>query len=287
MMRLVFSISLSFEGSAMETPIPEPDWSFLQAGAKVQWANQHIAYLNSIVEGFVKGHPQPVFFEQDAQGSIHIKANVAQPMPASIPLMAGDIVHQLRCALDYCWMGLNRSLGDGSEKRTTPFAKDERGLIRTIKNTAVYKSIEGVEDFVVNKLATYEGGNRTLYLVTQLDNWDKHNLLVVTVGITEINKLHAINKLTNGGVRMKNCQVGHSNPFTIAIVTPEGEHDFDCYADMAFTIFVRHVENLSAPMDEPLMPFLMAALKETDKAVNLFRATFGNGTASSEFSDQV
>jgi hypothetical protein len=108
--------------SQTDVPIPmpenEPDRSFYQAWLKVLWAELHIVNLQTRCQTFVAQHRYTVAFNHgDGPHDMLIDFKATNPVPVEVLLLAGDAVHNLRSALDYCWMGLLRSISTEAADR--------------------------------------------------------------------------------------------------------------------------------------------------------------------------
>lgn len=75
---------------------------FNGAHLKVERAKKHIADLQDIFGTFVKQHPHALHIDNDASsGLITVEVRFSEPLPASLALIIGDAVHNLRTALDH------------------------------------------------------------------------------------------------------------------------------------------------------------------------------------------
>ncbi|MEX1154521.1 hypothetical protein [Parvibaculum sp.] len=255
---------------------PEPDLSFNHAWAKVKWAEYHIRNLSGVCDTIVKDHPCTVTSETDPEtGDWMLVVQPSEPLSPVVSLLAGDAIHNMRAALDYCWMGLWRSVHPNPPKATLPRGISRQEVVGTLKKTAMEQSIPGVDAFVLDTLRSYKGGNDLLWLAGQLDNWNKHNLLIATLGVTKIIELTCS---SNTG-RIKNVifdgtEVIASKPVSpIRIQLSPGEFmQFDRGPVVAVDVFISFREAIE---EGPLVPFLGAMLQETAEAVRLFQTTFG------------
>src|SRR6266849_10613049 len=105
------------------------DEKLARLNAKAEWAKHHFGDLQNIIERFIGTEPKPytVGFDHDSQPGytrLYLLKDAEIP-PPEIGLLAGDVAHNLRSALDhhtyYLWVvGTN---GHGILGRKKPFGK--------------------------------------------------------------------------------------------------------------------------------------------------------------------
>ena len=163
--------------------VSDPQMSFQYALFKIEWARRHLNNLDWFYQGYVRSQPYDVNVQRNSDGLIVVHAGMRFGIPREIPLFAGDIVHSLRSALDYCWMGLERSINPSAAgKLTFPFSDDEKVLSPRFEGKAEVWSIPGLQEFIMKKVRPYKDGNRIIWNLNRLDRRDKHNLLIVSLG---------------------------------------------------------------------------------------------------------
>ena len=161
---------------------------------KLARAREHLDALDREVRAFSDSKPYELISESDAETGdyvyrLHLKWPEAKP-PDHLSLIAGDIVHNLRTALDYVvWQlaelgqGANFTLQfplvenpDQEKYRDTetsvlaPLLARHRTMIKALQPYHVHSAIEAT--------APIPSANQALLLVGRLDNWDKHRLLL-------------------------------------------------------------------------------------------------------------
>lgn len=98
---------------------------------------------------------------------------VFEPAPEFSPTILGDIVHNMRTALDHLASELARANGESDKGVYFPFAEDVHGLDEQIRN----KKFRRCGDDAVRLLRSfkpYRGGNAALRAIHDLDVIDKH-----------------------------------------------------------------------------------------------------------------
>jgi hypothetical protein len=148
--------------------------------------------LDAIREGIVT----ETTYDKDASQFV-VSVAFAPAIPPGVSAIAGDVVHNLRAALDYAafqavWRSQN-SPWDGSQfpiayspnfkgRDAKTLKKLNPGLLAVVKRNQPYKDIE---DYRRERLATdlkdiilLRQANRPLAVLRELSNWDKHRLLL-------------------------------------------------------------------------------------------------------------
>lgn len=144
---------------------------------KVERADEHIGQLPDIINRFFERNPYAVRKEKDPDtGGISWFAIVKEDPPPQLSLVIGDAVHNLRSALDHLADVLIRANGE------TPHSRVAYPICDTAeKFEATLAQIQGAgEDAVdlVRETKAYPGGNDSLWALRELDNIDKHRLLI-------------------------------------------------------------------------------------------------------------
>lgn len=238
---------------------------------KVIWAEQHINQLNSALMWFANNTPHFTLKPHPE----HIKGYTLYPtineIPIQFSLMVGDIVSNLRSALDCAWMGLVRSSGT-SAKHTLPIADNQKGLKATIDNAPIGGMRDKAKILLIECLHSHRdidsGGSPTLIALNKLNNWNKHNMISLAFG--RLNMKNVTIRINDGSVLGFDDidLVGHGPLFHYSAATSdklsyEGETFFDVFFDAAIKINERSVS-----------PFLLQALKYTVESLNAFCEVF-------------
>lgn len=167
-----------------------------EAHAKVARAVTHLEELHTKAVAFVDAHPYDIVPEinQDTGRLEFIaRARVKEdPVPVEFGIIAGDIGHNLRSALNYlAWRLASEPVGSGPGDATQfPVFFDEAG--RTYKKTPVARFRDGEGGYLagvtrphralIERLQPYHGRHlQHLAFLAALNNRDKHR--VVTSGL--------------------------------------------------------------------------------------------------------
>ena len=250
----------------------EPQDSFSHAGLKVQWAYKHINDLSHFSQGFISAKPYSVRAERNDKGVVVIKTGISPGIPAQIPLFAGDIVHALRSSLDYCWMGLERAAkGPTAAKKTFPYADERKGLISPVSKASIRWSLPQIERLILDEVKPYKAGNNHLWALNKLDNTDKHNLLVMSLGKLLVSKLTATSS-DGASICIESATLIVGQEINMAAVGGPGA---DIKLDYEVTAPVEVViKELGVIEDEPMLPTLLNMAQAVRETVKLFSETF-------------
>jgi hypothetical protein len=150
--------------------------------SKIERAKNHIEDLQVASQAFFDSRPYEIIDERNPHTSerSYYLADVAD-IPDEIAAICGDALHNLRSALDHLAYQLVLAAGNTPTKRTAfPIADSAteyssapiRGKIKLMGQDAIR---------LIDALKPYKSGNDTLWHLKELDDIDKHRLLL-TVG---------------------------------------------------------------------------------------------------------
>jgi hypothetical protein len=150
--------------------------------AKLNWAAKHIQDLELACRCFLDSNPYEVGCQDDANAAERTFYLVrAEEIPEHIPLICGDALHNMRCALDFLAYRIVEKAGNVPTRDTCfPIADSAEKY----DSAATRRKVSGMPQDVVEAISAfkpYKGGNDTLWQLHRLDARDKHHLLV-TVG---------------------------------------------------------------------------------------------------------
>jgi hypothetical protein len=164
---------------------------FTSAYLKVEWANKHINDLDGLVRKFVASKADRVVRKEDATtGHTEISFEASAGFEKTINLMFGDAIHNLRSALDHCWVAAVTALDAGAsiDDLYFPVGNDWQNCKSRIDNPkaehATAISTEAgqklrcvIKDFV-KPYSADDGTETIISTLGKLDNIDKHRLLL-------------------------------------------------------------------------------------------------------------
>ena len=152
---------------------------------KLEWANDHIGQLDRRIVEFVNGGACKIVEETDAQtGEAVTRVNFTIPLPTDIPCLAGDILHNLRAALDHLMYRLLPPTTDVQEQRRRAFPIGRDG--QHYQNGERSRRMQALRPDLtqrIDQMEPYQGGRgHAIWQLHELNVIDKHRLLL-TVGL--------------------------------------------------------------------------------------------------------
>jgi hypothetical protein len=160
---------------------------------KIEWAYKHLRDLDSEIGIFKGTNPYEIVPKRDPQDPKKVLYIFTKPkvIPESIALRCGDVVHNLRSALDHlACAAVERNGGKVTNQTAFPISR-ERPPTPAKYKTDVGGRVKGASKSVISlfeKLEPYFGGaDEPLRILDYLDVTDKHRELILafyTGGIT-------------------------------------------------------------------------------------------------------
>lgn len=156
---------------------------FKQARAKIKRANHHIAQLDTQIE----------LLEQSDVGTVEINPEfgnevIKHDIPdrnlvSQIALIAGDAVHNLRCALDYAWVETIAKLAPYALGKFTKFPVYPTcdALEAALCGNGIDQATNNLFEVMLTKIKPYAGGDDAVWPIHRMDIRDKHRLLIPVI----------------------------------------------------------------------------------------------------------
>jgi len=154
---------------------------FLGAKLKIERSKRHLQELNSAIEAFMNERPYKTVGKFDANTGVHeIKVSVSKEVPLVFGPMVGDVIHNLRAALDVLAVELARENLHASRAAISQTYFPISGNVDEFKRFGMskMKRLKIAAQDIICRLKPYKGGNDLLWKLHQLDILDKHVLLV-------------------------------------------------------------------------------------------------------------
>jgi len=156
---------------------------------KIERAKQHLRDLDACMKAFTASDPYPLGSKFDEQTGLHqLYVERLTPIPSMAPAIIGDIVHNLRSALDHLAYRLvfkgTSGVGILTKNGGNPFQHVYFPIFDDVHKYEARKvgQIKGMSKpaiDAIDRIKPYKGGNDTLWRLHRLNNIDKHRLLVV------------------------------------------------------------------------------------------------------------
>lgn len=145
---------------------------------KVSRAQGFIAELERELRAFVNEGAKPVTVTPVTEGDTLTLEIAIKPMPPLPGAIVGDVVHNLRTALDLMATEMvSQTAGQSSKSVYFPFGIDTADLEKQIKDKNFHRA--GADAVtLLRTLAPYAGGNTALRAIHDLDIQDKHKTLI-------------------------------------------------------------------------------------------------------------
>jgi len=158
------------------------------AELKINRAAKHVVELDELVR---EKHPFTFICETNTRtGKRTAFVKEDEPTVAAVSIISGDIVHNLRTALDHAYWGIVSPYATTPKEERTiqfPFSETAARLEEAVKNRFADRvSATFFQALIDLKPHGDSGGDELLYLVYQLDNLDKHRLLIPTCDETRL-----------------------------------------------------------------------------------------------------
>jgi hypothetical protein len=179
---------------------PPPD--LVGSRIKVQRAKEQFQDLITKAQDFMNLNPYGVVIEDNPQTGERVwHARVSRPIPPEWSPLIGDIVHNLRAALDYVAWQFEAASGTRGDPRSIQFpiwdrgapapttaraVKDHKAKRKRQEDTFGLPAMALIERLQPDSRRDRDWILNPLWMLHQLDIWDKHKLFVV-VGGTVVN----------------------------------------------------------------------------------------------------
>jgi hypothetical protein len=157
---------------------------------KLERALAHIRETDSAIKSYLEINPCALVVEQ-FPGPAWLKshawtARIRKPVPPTLSTMIGDVVHNLRAALDLLVCDLVRINGKSANKVYFPFCEGQNHLKKAIAKMGLSSRAGTDIAAALNSIAPYKGGNTLLRAIHDLDIFDKHDALLPVIGAMNV-----------------------------------------------------------------------------------------------------
>jgi hypothetical protein len=175
---------------------------FNDSHEKVKRAKKHIHDLEILLEEFASSQLYTVTVEECTwkygwlRNELSITIASDKQFRISAALIIGDALHNLRSALDILFHQVILSCDGIPDNHTKLPIRNCRKELEAALNGALEekKITAGVMDFVLNQIKPYKAGNEMLWALRELNDRDKHKLLVPTFKMMCISGIYLVNE---------------------------------------------------------------------------------------------
>lgn len=245
--------------------------------AKTQRAKEHFLQLYAAHQEFLNLNPYGVIVDDDPDtGKKTLRARVSREAPEEWALIIGDVIHNLRAALDYlAWQLVE--LGGGKTGTGIQFPvlyamEDEAGE----HEATIAGQVKGAPPLalaVIDRLQPYHVGHpgfesHPLYRLHRLDIRDKHHLLIVVGAALRNDSLHV------GSGHIEQLHIGSQH---IEVPLKDGAELFSLIGDVDMNSQYRFAvafEKTGPGGGEPVVPLLDQLISFVDESLTLFAPFF-------------
>jgi hypothetical protein len=158
--------------------------------AKLDWATKRHGDMERLFEEYAKpggGDERPIgirFRERNKPAGLVVAFFIVEePMPVEMSLLAADVVHNTRAALDHVLARLKDHFGGDVERGSFPTRQSEDEWQKRVINNGRKSPLYGLNEKAVDFIYAEQPLHRTppaedpLVILNKLDNADKHRLL--------------------------------------------------------------------------------------------------------------
>jgi hypothetical protein len=167
---------------------------------KTERAEHHLGELDRIFRDFVRKNRESIAAKATEGEGKGRPLTIGGAFPRHTPTVIGDVVHNLRAALDHAYCILVEANGHTINRYTSfPFGKDRDSVAGSINGqiAAGHGPSDKVRDAILGLIEPFTGGKgERLYGIHKLDVTDKHEVLIPTATKFSLSGLIAV--LPNG-----------------------------------------------------------------------------------------
>lgn len=225
---------------------------FSSSRRKVARAKEHFADLEKRVKTFVDLKPYKEITEDDPNrpGFIVYKVRLTEPLPEAIGSVLGDLVANLRNALDNAAYAVAVASGKTDPKFTSfPFAGSVHQMANALGRS---KDLPNEIQSLFCGFQPYLGGDDLLWLLNEICNADKHKI-VTPLGTGMLPVLRRNVSVTEGFLSVPTDHIWDraKNEMEVLTVGPGTEFQYG----FQFHIFVAF-QNIKLVDGKPILPVL-------------------------------
>jgi hypothetical protein len=238
---------------------------FSNAKLKIKRADQHIVELNEKINRFIGTDFYRFQVKKDANsGQYILQFQMVNTLPEEIPLVIGDIIHNLRAALDVMmWELVSKAGGTPTKRLSFPFSKTRRDLEGIVKGGEIQILGSNITGLILNVIKPYKGGNDVLYALHSLDNTDKHRHPIAVVSITALTKVSG--KIGSG--LLKDCTFIVEEGKVMNAIGFSGEFEITSNGKPIFAVLFNKAQEFEGQPVIPTLHHLSQLVSDTVEAV--------------------
>jgi hypothetical protein len=147
---------------------------------KVERAKELIGQLKVELHTFLQTEPYKMEVKRDSENRPIYYISSATTLPNRIALISGEIIQQLRSALDNFAYSLFQKESPGQEGRHVYFPISDDKTRYALERDRKTAGMSDESTRWIDSLLPYKGGNDLLWQLHKLNNIDKHRLLIAS-----------------------------------------------------------------------------------------------------------
>ena len=156
---------------------------------KLERATEHLENFEQAALAYLREKPCAIIVERfpglEKMGTQSWNARIRLPVPTKFSALIGDVVHNLRTALDLLVCDLVVVNGKSPSQVYFPFCASASDLRRTIRNCNIARAGSDVVR-AIEALRPYKDGNIVLRAIHDMDVTDKHCALLPVLGAVSV-----------------------------------------------------------------------------------------------------
>jgi hypothetical protein len=248
--------------------------------AKIERAKEHLESLkasaNEYIELAKKTLTQSSYHSDDGLKVI-LRATCPLEVNPKISVIAGEIVHQLRSSLDHLLCALIYQAGGTPDQHSQfPICTSRENYELQIKRKRI-RGVSPAAQQLIEQSQPYNNSNpnETIFnVVSTLNNWDKHNALLISVAAAQIGQHIEIGGSGAKITAFANPEIvkfkdNHADYFHIQIAAPSPEMTVKSSIDLHLAIEIEKNGKIF-----PLINVMRDLIAGTEGTLKLFRAEF-------------
>jgi hypothetical protein len=162
----------------------QPETALRGIRLKIQRANTHIREVKGLIDAYLAPDPYETFTEiNPVKRSQLIKIRTTEQPPLMIAIISGEILYDLRSALDHLITAIATRRGIVVIERTGfPIERTRKEFERTLHQRKVEQRLPDLAD-ALKRFEPYEGGSgNLLWWLHWLNGMEKHKVVLTVAG---------------------------------------------------------------------------------------------------------
>lgn len=230
---------------------------FEGAYLKLERAKQHIRDLEAVCKAYVDTRPYGyrIHGKADKWARLTVSVYFTESMPSGLGVVLGDVVHNLRSALDHAvWELIGLDAGTQDRFTKLPSGDDRISFEASARGTKTPR--QDTKDFLVHLAIYPDGRGDPLHGLNLLNNADKHRIITPVARSATVSGIATMDLKT--GQRFEVGPVA-SDPDTndnIAVFTGFPGHGIDANQEFQLSFEICFGETDAFP-EQPVIPTLL------------------------------